>query len=98
MYSIIYFLILQIKSAWAGYYDYNTFDQNGIIGSHPVLRNFVLINGFSGHGIQQAPAAGHAVAEIITEGGSQERGSVDVRNLGFGRIVRQEPLLEKNIV
>lgn len=88
---------IQLRSAWAGYYDYNTFDQNSIIGPHPVLSNFIFINGFSGHGLQQAPAAGHAVAEIITQT-ALESSNVNVESLGFGRIVHQVPLLEKNIV
>lgn len=40
----------QVKSAWAGYYDYNTLDQNLIIGFHPVYTNMCLATGMSGHG------------------------------------------------
>ena len=88
---------MQLRSAWAGYYDYNTFDQNSIIGPHPVLSNLVFIDGFSGHGLQQAPAAGRAVAEIITQTPPESR-SVHVEELGFSRVIHRLPLLEKNIV
>ncbi|MBS0388769.1 MAG: FAD-binding oxidoreductase, partial [Proteobacteria bacterium] len=62
------FAALRVTGAWAGHYEYNTFDQNGIVGLHPELRNFVFANGFSGHGLQQSPAVGRAVAELITYG------------------------------
>ena len=85
---------LKVRSSWAGFYEYNTFDQNGIIGRHPHVANMVLCNGFSGHGLQQSPAAGRAVAEIIT--GSPQ--TVDVSSLGFERVLRGEPVYEQNIV
>ena len=83
-----------MRSSWAGFYEYNTFDQNAIIGRHPHVANLVLCNGFSGHGLQQSPAAGRAVAEIIT--GSAQ--TVDVSSLGFERVLRGEPVYEQNIV
>ena len=45
---------LKVKSAWAGNYDYNHWDENGIIGRHPEASNLFMACGFSGHGIQQA--------------------------------------------
>lgn len=85
----------QVQHSWAGYYDYNTLDQNGIIGCHPVLKNMVFANGFSGHGIQQAPAVGRAVSEIILDGRSI---SLNVGDLSFDRVVAGIPFKEKNVL
>ncbi|RVE64187.1 hypothetical protein OJAV_G00143630 [Oryzias javanicus] len=86
---------LKVSSAWAGFYDYNTFDQNGIIGMHPLINNMYFATGFSGHGLQHSPAVGRAVAELILDGNFQ---TLDLNNFGFKRIVEQEPMLERNIV
>ncbi|KAL6098329.1 foxred1 [Pungitius sinensis] len=86
---------LKVTSAWAGFYDYNTFDQNAIIGTHPLVANMYLATGFSGHGLQQAPAAGRSVAELILDGNFT---TLDLSGLGFRRILAREPLLERNIV
>ena len=56
------FEALRVVRAWAGYYEMNTFDHNAIVGAHPTVRNFYCMNGFSGHGMQQAPAVGRALA------------------------------------
>jgi len=87
---------LKVKSSWAGFYEYNTLDQNGIIGPHRDIPNMVLCSGFSGHGLQQSPGAGRAVAELIT--GASESPSVDVSCFSFDRVVKNEPIFEENIV
>jgi glycine/D-amino acid oxidase-like deaminating enzyme len=89
------FAAIKPVSAWGGLYDYNTVDQNAIIGPHPALDGFVLCNGFSGHGVQQAPAAGRAVAELIAHGGFR---SIDLSALGYDRIAAGRPLFERNVV
>ena len=89
------FEALRQTSAWAGYYEYNTFDQNGIVGCHPGVRNFVFANGFSGHGIQQSPATGRAVSELIVHGGYR---TLDLAPLAFERIAENRPLVERNVV
>ncbi|KAM9846496.1 FAD-dependent oxidoreductase domain-containing protein 1 [Aulostomus maculatus] len=86
---------LKVTSSWAGFYDYNTFDQNGIIGTHPMLENMYFATGFSGHGLQHSPAIGRAVAELIIDSGFR---TLDLSGLGFRRILAQEPMLERNIV
>ena len=88
------FEAVKLVGNWVGHYDYNWFDQNGIIGCHPSLKNFYFGNGFSGHGIQQGPATGNAIAELICFG---EYRSIDVSALGVERIAANKPLFEKNI-
>jgi len=89
------FEAIKVVSAWAGLYDFNTVDQNAIIGRHPALDGFLLCNGFSGHGVQQAPAAGRAVAELIVHGGFR---ALDLSALGYARIADGRPLRERNVV
>lgn len=88
-------LLLKVTSAWAGYYDYNTLDQNGIIGVHPLINNMYFATGFSGHGLQQSPAVGRAIAELMLDGQFK---TLDLQELSFRRILDQKPLLERNIV
>ncbi len=89
------FEAVKVSNAWAGYYEYNTFDQNGVVGPHDVFDNLVFITGFSGHGVQQAPAAGRAVAEWIACGAYR---SIDVSALGWERIRDRQPLIERNVI
>jgi FAD-dependent oxidoreductase domain-containing protein 1 len=93
---VIYYLFsVQVQSSWAGYNDYNTLDQNAIIGAHPVISNLVFANGFSGHGIQHSPAVGRAVSEVILDGRSH---TIDLSVFSFERIIHNRPLKEKNVV
>lgn len=89
------FEALKLVSAWAGYYDYNTLDQNAIVGRRPDVGTFYFVNGFSGHGLQQGAAAGRAVAELIAHGSFV---TIDLKRLGYERIVRGEPVLERNVI
>lgn len=82
-------------NAWAGQYAYNTFDQNGIIGRHQEMENLIFANGFSGHGLQQSPAVGRAVSELITHG---EFRTLNLSRLGFQRIPAGAPVRERNVV
>src|SRR5262245_55919580 len=85
----------KVVNAWAGYYEYNTFDQNGIVGRHPEIESLIFATGFSGHGIQQSPADGPAVAELIVHGSYR---TLDLSPFGFERISRGEPIRELNVV
>jgi FAD-dependent oxidoreductase domain-containing protein 1 len=89
------FEALRQSRAWAGYYEMNTFDANGIVGAHPEIENFYFANGFSGHGIQQSPAVGRGLAELIILGAYQ---TLDLSALAFDRILANQPLRELNVV
>jgi FAD-dependent oxidoreductase domain-containing protein 1 len=86
---------LKLQRAWAGHYDFNTLDQNAILGPHPELANFLFANGFSGHGLQQSPAVGRAIAELIVHG---RYVSLDLSLFGYERIMRGRAVRELNII
>ncbi|NP_001412096.1 FAD-dependent oxidoreductase domain-containing protein 1 isoform 8 [Homo sapiens] len=89
------FETLKVQSAWAGYYDYNTFDQNGVVGPHPLVVNMYFATGFSGHGLQQAPGIGRAVAEMVLKGRFQ---TIDLSPFLFTRFYLGEKIQENNII
>ncbi|XP_059960551.1 FAD-dependent oxidoreductase domain-containing protein 1 isoform X4 [Mesoplodon densirostris] len=89
------FETLKVRSAWAGYYDYNTFDQNGVVGPHPLVVNMYFATGFSGHGLQQAPAVGRAVAEVMLEGRFQ---TINLSPFLFSRFYLGEKAQEHCII
>ena len=89
------FEAIKLTNTWTGHYAFNTLDQNAIIGPHDRVRNFIFVNGFSGHGFQQSPAIGRGAAEILTYG---EFRTLDLTPLGYARIGRGEPFLEKAVI
>ncbi len=89
------FEAIKLVNFWAGHYSYNLLDQNAIVGPHPDVANFYFMNGFSGHGLQQAPAMGRGIAEQIIHG---QYKSLDLGPLGFERILANDPFIERAVI
>jgi len=81
--------------AWAGHYEFNTFDHNALLGLHPDVPNLYFANGFSGHGMQQAPGVGRGIAELVLHGAYR---TLDLSPLSVARLAEGRPLLERNII
>ena len=89
------FEAIRVVTEWAGHYAYNTLDQNAIVGPHSEVSNFLFLNGFSGHGLQQSAAMGRGMAEWLTFG---EYRTLDLSPLGYARIAENRPLPERAII
>jgi len=86
---------LKLISQWAGHYAMNTVDQNAIIGPHNIIKNFFFLNGFSGHGSQQAPAMGRATAELLTYGAFK---TIDMSTFKYERLLSGQTVIEDAII
>lgn len=86
---------LRQTRAWAGYYEMNDFDHNGLVGALEACPNLLLACGFSGHGLQHAPGVGRGLAEWISQGAYQ---SLDLSPLSPTRMAAKRPLLELNVI
>lgn len=86
---------VKVINKWVGHYAYNTLDTNVIVGAHPEVDNFIFVNGFSGHGMQQSPAMGRGVSELIAYG---EFRSLDLSQLGYQRVLDNVPFLETAVI
>jgi len=85
---------LKLVRGWAGLYAVNTLDGNAILGEWPDLKGFFLANGFSGHGLQQAPAVGRYLAELIIG----LTPTLDLSIFRPERILENKPLSEGGLV
>lgn len=84
-----------VVTSWGGQYDYNTLDHNLVIGASSAVSNLLFANGFSGHGLQQGPAVGRALSELVTFG---EYRTLDLTPFGYDRIERNEPIVEHAVI
>ena len=89
------FEAVKVTAEWAGHYAYNTLDQNAILGPHPEVGNFIFLNGFSGHGLQQSPAMGRGTAEWLTFGAYR---TLDLTPFHYDRIVANVPIRERAVI
>ena len=89
------FEALRIENAWAGYYEMNLFDHNALLGAHPAVDNLLFATGFSGHGMQQAPAVGRGIAELIVHGAYR---SLDLSVLSVARLAKGQRIIESNVI
>jgi glycine/D-amino acid oxidase-like deaminating enzyme len=85
---------LKLIRGWAGLYAVNTLDGNAILGEWPEIKGFYLANGFSGHGLQQAPAVGRYMSELILDLPPK----LDLSNFFADRILAKHPLSENGLV
>jgi len=84
---------LRVRSTWAGYYEMNAFDHNGLAGRLPGYANAFTACGFSGHGMQQSPAVGFSMARLIAGLDAPLIAALTPQRLLDGR-----PLLEANVI
>ncbi|MFP7571875.1 NAD(P)/FAD-dependent oxidoreductase [Marivita sp. S2033] len=86
---------IRLTHSWVGHYEMNTFDHNAILGPHPDIANFYFMNGFSGHGLQQAPAMGRGIAEWLYHG---EYRTLDLGGFHFDRLLSDQPQVEQAVI
>ena len=85
---------LDNNACWWGYYEV-TPDHNPILGRMPEVENWINVAGFSGHGVQQAPAVGRLMAEEVVFGNAR---SINIDSLRITRFSTDLQHRERNIV
>jgi sarcosine oxidase, subunit beta len=85
---------LDSSACWWGYYEV-TPDHNPILGRLPGVENWINVAGFSGHGVQQAPAVGRIIAEELVLGRAQ---SINIDPLRITRFSTARQSRERNII
>ncbi|MBG9447568.1 NAD(P)/FAD-dependent oxidoreductase [Cytobacillus firmus] len=84
----------KIESGWSGLYDFNTEDHNAILGEYPTMKGYYVAFGFSGHGMQQAPAVGKCLSELIRTGNYE---TLDLSPLRVERFAEKDLIIEDAI-
>lgn len=85
---------LDRRACWSGYYE-QTPDDNAILGRHPAATSWLHACGFSGHGVQQAPAVGRAIREELVDGVAS---TIGIASLGIDRFASARLVHERHIV
>lgn len=85
---------LDRRACWAGLYEI-TPDHLPILGPMPGAEGFYNACGFSGHGVQHAPATGLILSEEILDGQCH---SFDIGDFRYERLTRARSKYEANIV
>jgi FAD-dependent oxidoreductase domain-containing protein 1 len=84
------FEAVKYKGGWVGHYDQNRLDGNPILGPWVGgLENFIVAAGFSGHGLQHAPAVTRGLSELILHG---EYRSIDLSIFSYRRVIDGTPI------
>ena len=83
----------EIANSWAGLYEV-TPDHHAIIGFDEEIKGLVYNNGFSGHGMMHAPAAGLVAAELV----AGKKPSIDIAPLSPGRFAKGAAVEETNVI
>ena len=84
---------IRSMNAWVGHYAQCLFDGNMIIGAWPgEPGNFLIATGFSGHGLQHAPAVGRALSELILD---RSFTTIDLSRLTARGILEDAPYAER---
>lgn len=87
------FEAIKFSHAYSCHYDFNTLDENLIIDRVGELDNCYVAAGFSGHGMQQSPAVGRALSELICDGRFT---TLDLSRFGYERVRKGEGIHEFN--
>jgi sarcosine oxidase, subunit beta len=87
-------LPLDPRQCWAGLYP-ETPDHHAVVGPAPELPALLHCAGFGGHGVMHSPAAGRAVAELVTLG---ECRAFDLRPLRPSRFAEGDLVVETAVL
>jgi sarcosine oxidase subunit beta len=85
---------LDRQACWWGYYEV-TPDNQPILGKLPAAETWINAAGFSGHGVQQAPAIGRIITEEVVLGKAQ---SINIDPLRITRFSSDRQGQERNII
>ncbi len=85
---------LDAAASWFGYYEMSP-DHNAILGASPDAGGWFDAAGFSGHGVQHAPAVGRAIREEVVDGRST---TIDIDPLRIGRFRAGDRRNERHVI